>query len=401
MRGQHVGPDNQAAIASLVDLQQTVPETRFESFVAVTAGSGRGPRNELAHWYPIGAIAPQMWRDQRVTDVSKEAESDDSENQAAAETGSVAGAEALDAVQESTAALTAAVTAATVPNLQQVSITQTMRSIQSAITAVQPYAAQAAVWREQMVEQLAPTLQIIRDLAPAAQAIAQMNRSAAQAIAPALQSVRQFDLIYGQELQRMIQLMQPAISAYAVRQQTLRQVRFDSIVKPSLDVAVAGYRGRSATRLDGLGTMYAPVAKSPSLLQATENLADALATTGPLGVDYARVRAAADDFKLAYDAAPEPVRSELEASLPTAQDQLGVSDELVDRTLSFAGLRSYLELWAGAARTPLAVGAGVAAGAGWVLTTLGSPGEGILVGVDTFRSVRTYLSRFDRDDEPE
>ncbi|MDM7887888.1 hypothetical protein QUG98_05405 [Curtobacterium sp. RHCJP20] len=252
-----------------------------------------------------------------------------------------------------------------------------------------------------MVEQLAPTLQIIRDLAPAAQAIAQMNRSAAQAIAPALQSVRQFDLIYGQELQRMIQLMQPAISAYAVRQQTLRQVRFDSIVKPSLDVAVAGYRGRSATRLDGLGTMYAPVAKSPSLLQATENLADALATTGPLGVDYARVRAAADDFKLAYDAAPEPVRSELEASLPTAQDQLGVSDELVDRTLSFAGLRSYLELWAGAARTPLAVGAGVAADAGWVLTTLGSPGEGILVGVDTFRSVRTYLSRFDRDDEPE
>ncbi|MDM7887887.1 hypothetical protein QUG98_05400 [Curtobacterium sp. RHCJP20] len=79
-----------------------------------------------------------------MTDVSKEAESDDSENQAAAETGSVAGAEALDAVQESTAALTAAVTAATVPNLQQVSITQTMRSIQSAITAVQPYAAQAA-----------------------------------------------------------------------------------------------------------------------------------------------------------------------------------------------------------------------------------------------------------------
>ncbi|SDQ57322.1 hypothetical protein SAMN02800687_1929 [Curtobacterium sp. UNCCL20] len=336
-----------------------------------------------------------------MTDVSQEAEPDDSENESEADSGSVAGAEAIDAVQKSTAALTAAVTATTVPNLQQVSITQTMRSIQSAILAMQPYAAQAAVWREQMVEQLAPALQIIRDAAPAAQAIAQMNRSAAQAIAPALESVRQFDLNYGEELQRTIRLMQPAISAYAVQHQTLRQLRFDSIVKPSLDVAVAGYQGRSATRLDGLGTMYAPVAKSPSLLQATENLADALATTGPLGVDYARVRAAADDFKAAYDAAPEPVRSELEASLPAAQDQLGVSDELVDRTLSFAGLRSYLELWAGAARTPLAVGAGVAAGAGWVLTTLGSPGEGILVGVDTFRSVRTYLSRFDRDDEPE
>lgn len=333
-----------------------------------------------------------------MTDESKEAAPADSENKSETRSGSAAGPDAPDAVQESAAALTA--TAATVPNLQQVSITQTMRSIQSAITAMQPYAAQAAVWREQMVQQLAPTLQIIRDAAPAAQAIAQMNRSAAQAIAPALQSMRQFDLNYGAELQRTIRLMQPAISAYAVRQQTLRQLRFDSIVAPSLDVAVAGYQGRSATRLDGLGTMYAPVAKSPSLLQATENLAEALATTGPLGVDYARVRAAADDFKAAYDTAPEPVRRELEASLPAAQEQLGVSDDMVDQTLSFAGLRSYLELWAGAARTPLAVGAGVAAGAGWMLTDLGSLGEGILVGVDTFRSVRTYLSRFDHDDEP-
>lgn len=333
--------------------------------------------------------------------MSNEAELDDRENESEAKNRSTAGAEDLVAVQKSTAARTAAVTAATVPNLQQVSIAQAMRSIQSAMNVMQPYAAQATVWRKQMVQQLAPTLEIMRDAAPAAEAIAQMNRSVAQAIAPALQSVRQFNLNYGAELQRTVRLMQPAISAYAVQQQSLRQLRFDTIVTPSLDVAVAGYQGRSATRLDGLGTMYSPVAKSPTLLQATENLAAALATTGSLGVDYGRVRAAADDFKAAYDAAPEPVRRELEASLPAAQDQLGVSNDLIDQTLSFAGLRSYLELWAGAARTPLAVGAGVAAGAGWILINLGSPGEGILVGVDTFRSVRAYLSRFDRDDEPE